>query len=74
MNGIAMPPPLPIQVNFIRGDVDCNGAVTIADISCVAYYYGQPASAKPEYDLNNDGTINLYDLVTIATNYGYGDP
>jgi hypothetical protein len=49
--------------------------VNIDDISDVAYYYGQQASVKLEYDLNDDGIINVYDLVTIATNYGYGlDP
>jgi hypothetical protein len=75
MEEIIMPLPLTIQVNFIRGDVDCDGDVDTFDISSVAYYYNKPASAKPEYDLNNDGTINVFDLVTIATNYGYGlDP
>jgi len=75
MEEIIMPLPLTIQVNFIRGDVDCDGDVDTFDISSVAYYYNKPASAKPEYDLNNDGIINVYDMVTIATNYGYGlDP
>ena len=72
MSGITTSSPLSIEVGFIRGDVDCNGVVNLADISDVAYYYGEPASARLEYDLNNDGVIDIYDIVTIATNYGYG--
>jgi hypothetical protein len=69
------PSALTFEVDFIRGDVDCNGVVNIADISSAAYYYGHPVADKPEYDLNNDHVINIYDMVTIATNYGYGmDP
>jgi hypothetical protein len=72
---IIMPLPLPIQVNFIRGDVDCDGNVDTFDISSVAYYYNKPASVRPEYDLDNDGIIYLSDLVIVAQNYGYGlDP
>jgi hypothetical protein len=74
MSGITMPSQLTVEVDFIRGDVDCNGAVTTADIGDVAAYYGQPASARPEYDLNNDGIIDIYDIVTIATNFGYSVP
>lgn len=75
MSGITTPSALTFEVDFIRGDVDCNGVVNIADISSAAYYYGHPVADKPEYDLNNDHVINIYDMVTIATNYGYGmDP
>lgn len=70
MSEIIMSDPLTIQINFIRGDVNCDGQVTIADISAMAFYYGQ---TTPEmYDLNCDGIIDIYDLVTAATNYGYG--
>jgi hypothetical protein len=70
MSGIDMPSPLTINVNFIRGDVNCDGKVTIEDISSAAYYYGK--TAPPEYDLTNNGVIDIYDMVAIATNYGYG--
>jgi hypothetical protein len=68
--------PLQINVNLIRGDVDCDGDVDVMDLRCVAYYYDVKKS-DPEwtdasqYDLNNDGIIDIYDLVLIATNYGY---
>ena len=71
-SGISIPAALNIEIDFIRGDVDCNGAVNIADISDVAYYYGQAAPAQ--YDLNSNGIIDIYDIVTIATNYGYIAP
>ena len=78
MGGITVPSPLTTEVDFIRGDVDCNGAVTMADISAVAYYYHRIStdpiwsSIISKYDLNNDGIIDIYDIVTTATNYGYG--
>ena len=72
MSGIDTPLPLTFDVYFIRGDVDCNGAVTTNDISYVGFHYGQPSSAREEYDLTHDGIIDIYDIVTIATNYGYG--
>jgi len=71
-SGISIPAALTIEIDFIRGDVDCNGAVNIADISDVAYYYGK--AAPSQYDLNSDGIIDIYDIVTIATNYGYIAP
>jgi hypothetical protein len=71
ISGITTPSPLTIEVDFIRGDVDCNGVVNLADISDIAFYYNQPASVKPQYDLNNDGFIDIYDIVTAATNFGY---
>jgi|GEM_PF-1250517 hypothetical protein len=71
-SGISIPAALTIEIDFIRGDVDCNGAVTLADISDVAYYYGKVAPSQ--YDLNSDGIIDIYDIVAIATNYGYIAP
>ena len=71
ISGITTPSPLTIEVGFIRGDVDCNGVVNLADISDIAYYYNKASSARPEYDLNNNGFIDIYDIVTAATNFGY---
>jgi hypothetical protein len=78
-SGINMPAQLSITIDFIRGDVNCDGVVNIQDIRDAAYYYGdavQPnGPAPPQYDLLNHGHIDIYDMVTIATNYGYGlDP
>jgi hypothetical protein len=73
ISGITVPSALSITVDFIRGDLDCNGAVNMADIGEVAYYYGQAVPPGPtEYDLTDDDFIDIYDIVTIATNYQYG--
>jgi hypothetical protein len=52
----------------IQGDIDNNGMVNIFDIRTVAYYYGQ---IDPQYDLNGVNPIDVFDLVLIATNFGY---
>lgn len=74
--GINMPVPLDITIELIRGDVNCDGKVLIADISTVAAYYDKKEGetnwdTASKYDLNCDGIIDIYDLVTVATNYGY---
>jgi hypothetical protein len=66
-SGIAMPADLDIVVNLIQGDVDCNGKVDVFDLRTVAAFYDQSGPAK--YDLKADGTIDIYDLVEIATNF-----
>jgi hypothetical protein len=72
--GINMPSDLDIVVNLIRGDVDCNGQVDVFDLRTIAYFYDQTPPTQPQYDLKADGTIDIYDLVLIATNFGYNVP
>jgi hypothetical protein len=77
--GITMPGPVTIQVDFIRGDVNCDGKVDIDDISSAAFYYdkklGDPDwDTAKKYDLNDDKVIDIFDIVSIATKYGYGTP
>lgn len=65
----------------IKGDVNWDGKVNIQDLSAVAYYYGvlttdptylnQQAKYGIDFDLNNDGTIDIYDIVIVAGNIGY---
>jgi hypothetical protein len=77
MSGIIVPGPMEIQVDFIRGDVNCDSKVDMNDISTAVYYYDkkQGDAEWPQaswYDLNVDNVIDIYDTVTITTNYGYG--
>ena len=68
ISGITMPPPEPITVRLIKGDVTCNGAVDLFDLRAVAAYYDL---VYAKYDLNSDGLIDIFDLVVIATNMWY---
>ena len=55
----------------IRGDVDNNGLVEVFDLRSVGAYFNQENAT---YDLTGDGTIDIFDLVVVATNYGYNYP
>ena len=76
MSGIVMPLPLSIEVDFIQGDVNCDGKVNIDDIGTVAYFCNKK-QGDPDwpqafwYDLNIDNATDVNDILTIATNYGY---
>jgi hypothetical protein len=74
MSGITMPSPKVITIDLIRGDVTCDGKVNLADISAIAFYYNELVPPHEKYDLTQDGIIDIYDIVTAATNYGYGMP
>jgi hypothetical protein len=55
------------------GDTDCNGIVNIHDIVQIAKAYGSNIKSKswnPAADENEDGKIDIFDLVTAARNYG----
>lgn len=73
-SGITIPSDLDIVVNLIRGDVGpVDGKVNAyQDLRCVAAFYDLSAPVK--YDLTRDGTIDIFDLVAVATNIGYGGP
>jgi hypothetical protein len=60
----------------IQGDVNNDGTVNIIDLRTLAAFYdvkqGDPTWPEASaYDLNGDGIIDIYDLVLIATNWGY---
>jgi len=65
----------------IRGDVNWDGKVNAYDLSAVASYYGvhtyDPAYLRDQatygidFDLNNDGIIDILDIVVVSENIGY---
>lgn len=74
-SGITIPNDQDIVVRLIQGDVDCNGVVDVMDLRTVAAFYDHsvpPVDAK--WDIKADGYIDVYDLVKIATNFGYHNP
>jgi hypothetical protein len=68
-----------IMIHLIQGDVMCNGDVTVLDLRTVAAFYDKTTTDSDwhsisMYDLNGDGTIDIYDLVLVAANIGYYTP
>jgi len=61
----------------IRGDVDGDGNVTIFDVVRITRIYNVPSTDPrydPDADLNNNGLIEIFDVVLCTSNYGKKDP
>lgn len=67
-NQINAGPDVTYTFSPIRGDIDNNGTVGVFDLRTVAAYYNQHNST---YDLNGDGIIDIFDLVSLASNFGF---
>ena len=52
---------------LLRGDIDGNGAIDIADLVSVAENLG---TTGPTGDLTEDGVVDILDLVPIGRNFG----
>jgi hypothetical protein len=76
---VTPPSAISLTINLIQGDVNCVGQVDVFALRTVAAYYDK-TSADPnwstisKYDLNGDGSIDIYDLVLVAANFGYYKP
>jgi hypothetical protein len=56
----------------LKGDIDQNGTVNMADVVIIAAIFNSVAGDdyyKASCDLNNDGAINMADVVIIANNF-----
>jgi hypothetical protein len=58
---------------LIGGDVDGDGAVTIADVSAVAGDFGLVPTHGPT-DLNGNGVVDIGDVSMVAANFGLSGP
>jgi hypothetical protein len=72
LSEISVGPDFAYTFSPIQGDIDNNGTVEIYDLRTVAAYYDQEDET---HNLTGDAIIDIYDLVVIASNYGYSyDP
>ena len=55
---------------FLTSDVNRDGQVNVLDLILVSQYFGEDASANPQFDVNGDGTINVLDLIVVAQDLG----
>jgi hypothetical protein len=61
----------------IPGDLNGDFNITLADLTVLAYAYKSTPSSvnwNPNADIDNNGIVNLADLVTLATHYGQHYP
>jgi hypothetical protein len=52
----------------IQGDIDNNGVVDVSDLRTLAFFYD---TINTEHNLIGDNTIDIFDLVVMAANFGY---
>ncbi|MXV76942.1 T9SS type A sorting domain-containing protein, partial [Candidatus Poribacteria bacterium] len=55
---------------FLIGDVNRDGKVSIQDMVLVSRVFGKDASDYPLADINQDSIINILDLLTVAQHLG----
>ena len=68
VDGYAVPDSCEVTVYTDRGDLDCNGYVTIADVTSLIDYLltrDETAINLANADTNKDGNINISDVTTL---------
>ncbi len=68
LNQVDVGPEFTYTFSPIKGDIDNNGIVDIFDLRTVAAFYD---TVNPQYNLIGEDLIDVYDLVVIASNFGY---
>jgi hypothetical protein len=54
------------------GDADGNRCVNILDLSLVALHFGKTSNFDQRADRNNDGKVDIFDLVRVGKDFGLG--
>jgi uncharacterized membrane protein len=54
---------------YLTGDLTGDGRVNMADYSLFGVFYGQPASACPQADIDGSGTIDIGDLILLTEDW-----
>ncbi len=55
---------------LVGGDVNADNCINILDIVCIVSRFGQTElPASDPYDINDDGTVNIFDLTISAGNF-----
>ena len=61
----------PAPCGTLEGDVDCDCEVDVGDITTVTDHWHEPVTLEnADYDLNDDGVIDILDLMIVARNWG----
>jgi hypothetical protein len=60
-----------LLVQLLGGDANDNNVIEASDLGCIGGAYGGGASAcgSGSSDVNNDGKVDIYDLVLLGGNY-----
>lgn len=68
LNQIDVGPDFTYTFSPIQGDMDNNGVVDVFDLRTVAAFYD---TLNPTYNLIGDDVVDIYDIVVVASNFGY---
>jgi hypothetical protein len=64
------------QVKLLGGDADDSDRVDISDASIIGGLFGSSGAeiTNPRADINNDGFVNILDLVLVGGNFDKSSP
>jgi hypothetical protein len=76
INQIGIEPDFIYTFSPIMGDEDNNGSVNVLDLGPIAFYFGAKNgdpnwSVVSIYDIDNSGTLDVFDLRTVASQVPY---
>ena len=63
-----------IDFLFLRGDLNGDGSVSIADFIALASNFGKSNATYSDGDVNYDGTVSIADFIDLAANFNVSLP